>query len=547
MRQRLLFVSIVLFVTTLFTSPAARADDPITGQAFPYQAGFPRSDPRGTISLSSPAVVDLNNDGGLDIMLADGAGCVWAWNNKGQVLPGFPWHTFGSCSGTPRIYGPVAVGNVDGDPGLEVVAGTRALSSLPGELGRVYVWNAGGSVLPGWPREMGWNPLYSTGDAEVYSVALANVTGDARLEVIAGTSNNASNIVTSSEDSSNLYVWQGDGSLLPGYPTWYKTGGIYGLVGAANLTGDDHAEVVAARDHLYVHVYDDKGQYLPGWPARTFVGPSGTWGVDPYLEFTNNAPVMGDLDGNGRVEIIVAGKVRDPQRGHSVVNSAVLVLERDGGRHAGWQTAKLGGGPLDSSFPPSQAPALADLDNDGKLEIVVALFDGTLRVYRENGSLWWSYNFAQGQRLFGSEPAIGDVTGDGQLDILFGTYSPDGSAHNLARLYGLSATGQPLAGFPLPLTREGNSDKRGLRAGPALADLDNDCDVEILAGSQAGELYVWDLPGRYRPALMPWPISRHDNMRTGAFSPAGGSPRLTNLATEDLPFKIYLPLVKGGC
>jgi hypothetical protein len=223
-----------------------------------------------------------------------------------------------------------------------------------------------------------------------------------------------------------------------------------------------------------------------------------------------------------------------------------LVLQPDGQRKPGWQVAKLGSAPLYSEFHPTQAPALADLDGDGNLEIVVAMMDGVIRAYRADGSLMWQYNFAQGRRLFASEPVIGDVTGNGRLDILFGTFSPDNSDNAHARLVGLNASGQPLPGFPLTLGHEGKSDKQGLRAAPTLADVDGDCLVEIVGGSQASVLYVWDTPAAYNPSLMPWPTARHDFQRTG-FVGTGITPALAtaNSVTLDLDFDFYtyLPLI----
>jgi hypothetical protein len=425
------------------------------------------------------------------------------------------------------------------------------VGKLPGQRGRVFVWRANGSLLPGWPQEMDWNIQYGDGHPEVLSVALADVTGDDHLEILAGTSNNSS--AGGQADvhlPPNLYAWHANGTLLPGFPTWRRTAGIYGQIGAADLTGDGRAEVIAGRDHMYLYAYNDKGQHLSGWPVRTYVDQSkSTWGIHPYLEFTNNAPSMGDLDGDGTVEVVIASKVKDPHQGHTTVNSGLLVVEPNGQRRDGWKIAKLGGDSLADSNQPSQAPALADLNNDGKLEIVVPLFDGTIRAYRENGDLLWQYDYAQGQKLYASEPAIGDVTGDGQLDIIFGTYSPDGSANQAVSLLGLDAQGQPLPNFPLPLTREGSSDRRGLRAGPTLADVDRDCEVEILAASQAGVLYVWDLPVEYDRTRFPWPTSRHNNLRNGAID----SPAITTAALAGEPatssheHKIYLPFVFKGC
>ncbi|HEX6384566.1 MAG TPA: FG-GAP-like repeat-containing protein [Anaerolineae bacterium] len=515
-------------------------------QAFPYQAGFPRSEPK-TVEFASPTVVDLNGDDELEVLVADGSGCVWAWNDKGQLLPGFPWRTSGACGGGLRINGPLAIGDVDGDGRPEIVAGTRGASNADGQRGRVFVWNHVGTLLPGWPKEMDWNSQYGSGTAEVYSVAVANLTGGSRLEILAGTSNNAAAGGGFDEDTRNLYAWHADGTLLSGYPTWYRNAGIWGLIGAADLTGDGYAEIITGRDHIYLHAYSATGQQLPNWPVRTYLYPDRTkWGVDPYVEFTRSAPSVGDLDGNGTVEIVIVGKVRDPLLGGATVNSAVMVMLPNGQRAPGWSTPQLGNGaPIGAdTFSPNQAPALADINGDGQLEIIASLTDGTVRAYRDGGTLTWQYNYAQGQPLYASEPVIGDVSGDGQVDVVFGTFSQDSGAKSAVQVYGLDANGNLLPGFPLVLTHEGSSDKQGVRAAPTLADLDCDGDVEVLVGSWAGALYVWDLPALYRSDLMPWPASRHDNQRTGAATRMAPSFTDGNLSvTASTASSVYLPIV----
>lgn len=521
---------------------AAGAQQP---QAFPYQVGFPRTEPK-TIEFAAPAVVDLNGDDKLEVLLADSAGCVHAWDSRGRPLPGFPWKTGGTCSSGLRINGPLAIGDVDGDGRPEVVAGTRGAGSAPGARGRVFVWNHDGTLLPGWPREMEWNAPYGSGIPEVYSVTLANVIGDGRLEIVAGTSNNAAAGGTFQEHTPNLYAWHGDGTLLAGYPTWYRNAGIWGLVGAADLTGDRYAEIITGRDHIYLHAYSAGGQQLPNWPVRTYLYLDRTrWGTDPYVEFTRNAPAIGDLDGNGTMEIVITGKVRDPLQGGATINSAVMVMLPDGRRAPGWAVPKLGrGAPISTAFSPNQAPALADINGDGRLEIVVSLTDGTVRAYSAGGSLMWQFDYAQGRVLYASEPVIGDVSGDGNVDVVFGTYSPDGTARDAVRVHGLDAAGNPLPGFPLVLTHEGSRAKEGVRAAPTLADLDCDGDIEILAGSWGGTLYAWDLPAPYRRDLLPWPVSRHDNQRTGAVTGAvDGRPAEASPLTTAAVHTLFLPVI----
>ena len=203
----------------------------------------------------------------------------------------------------------------------------------------------------------------------------------------------------------------------------------------------------------------------------------------------------------------------------------------------------LAGAPLYPEYDPGQAPSVADLDGDERLEIIVPFFDGTLRVYRDDGSLWWQYDYAQGHTLFAGEAALGDVNGDGLVDIVFGTYSPDGSANAQAGIHALDALGHPLSGFPLPLTAE-RGDIQGVRAAPTLADLDGDCDVEIAAASMGSALYVWDLSAPYYPNRMPWPTGRQNTLRNGdAGGPAPIPSACPNYVPPELSPRIYLPLL----
>ncbi len=465
---------------------------------FPVQGGWP--------FFSSPTVTDLYGNG-QKVVLLGGSSIVNGWDARGLTLAGFPLHT-----GDRLIVSQIAVGDLDGQPGQEIVAGTRTL--FYGVGGHVFIWHADGSRMSGWPRQVAWNTQASSGDSWVSSVALADIDGDRHLEVLAATNNNASNAPSTPTDVPNLYAWHADGSLVPGdWPNWYTNAGIYGAIAAGDVNRDGKANLVTGRDFYYLHVYDQQGQHLPGWPIHTFLHSNdGDYHQDVRVVYDTGAPIIADLDDDGTREIIVTGNLKGPSNATTPFNSGLLVLEPDGSRRAGWQTAALGDGLQIYSNMPRQAPVVADLDGDGKLEIIVTMHDGWIRAYREDQTRLWEVNYTHGAMLFASEPVVGDVDGDGQLEILFGTYVPSSSdKYGPVGLWGLEANGREMSGYPLPVPLP------GVRAAPTLADLNGDGKLDILAVTPEGQLFVWSTATPYAPERLPWPTGRHDVRRSGTY------------------------------
>lgn len=533
-----------LFIVVVVRHSSAAPFAAPAGPGYEPLPGFPRDDPKGAIVFSSPTVVDIDGDGHNDVLVIDGDACVYAWRFDGTPLPGFPLMTGASCTGVPRSTTHVAIGDIDGDERPEIVAGNEGSGVEPGQRGKVFVWRADGDLLPGWPKEMDWNTTYASSTPEVYSVALADMDGDGLPEVLAGTNNNASNGGIDDVDLAfNLYAWKAGGTLLPGYPTQSRTAGIFGEIAAADLSGDGRADAIAGRDHPFLHAADAHGQPLSGWPVRLFVNASGSDPrTDAYIELTHAAPAAGDLDGDGSVELIVAGKVRAPSTG-DVIGNGVVVLGPDGARRPGWDPARQGGPPLATKDYPHQAPALGDLDGDGALDIVVSTFDGHIRAYAADGVLLWDYDYAAGKVLFASEPALGDIDGDRQIDVVFGTYSPDGLDDDAVRLHALHDDGAPVSGFPLDLPLEAEHLRKGIRAAPTLADLDGDCRTDILASSLGGVVYAWRTPARWNAETAPWPTGRHDVRRSASLPVQSGTVSVRQLQSD---YFVYLPVVSRG-
>ncbi|MHA2289329.1 MAG: FG-GAP-like repeat-containing protein, partial [Promethearchaeota archaeon] len=114
------------------------------------------------------------------------------------------------------------------------------------------------------------------------------------------------------------------------------------------------------------------------------------------------------------------------------------------------------------------SPALGDIDNDGKLE-VIACTDKIFALNTENGSLKWSSNVG----YMTSSPALGDVDSDGETEVVVGS------------IYGNVSVFNGQAG-----TLEWTFYTGGrIRSSPALGDVDNDKRLEIIIGSDNGSVY----------------------------------------------------------
>ncbi|MBN2191401.1 MAG: VCBS repeat-containing protein, partial [Polyangiaceae bacterium] len=143
--------------------------------------------------FASPALVDVDGDGALDIV-APRHSVLYVYRGDGTPLWQTAWASSASSSpehGTVRMWLSAAVGDLDGDGDTEI-----AVSAHPDDAGyNVAVYDHEGELLPGWPRAFG--------DAEVRSLAAADVDGDGAAEIL----------ITKQADGPATAVFELDGSL----------------------------------------------------------------------------------------------------------------------------------------------------------------------------------------------------------------------------------------------------------------------------------------------------------------------------------------------
>ncbi len=257
-------------------------------------------------------------------------------------------------------------------------------------------------------------------------------------------------------------------------------------------------------------------------------GPDGRWEprtrhLLPVLDVgSESLPAIADVDGDGDLDIVLGNKLdpADPGTSHLYL----LANEGAPGRPAFRLRGRL---PVAGHF--HLAPAFGDLDGDGRLDLLLGQWGSRLGWYRIASGRIEPVDTALVTITRGSNtvPALGDLDGDGDLDLVIGESS---GALNYYRNDG----GPARPAFTL-VSDEWQGIDVGRRSAPLLADLDRDGDLDLLVGSESGGLALFRNTGsRTAPHFE----------RDRAFAP--DVPGLAAPAAGDLDGDGALDLVVGG-
>ncbi|MFB6229875.1 MAG: FG-GAP repeat domain-containing protein [Salinibacter sp.] len=314
--------------------------------------------------------------------------------------------------------------------------------------------------------------------------ALTDWTGNGRIDLFVGVLGGSSNSNSSLADNFYFYEHTAEGYQLR---TRQFVGGIdvgsESTVALGDLDGDETTDALVANK-----IDPDQGKTSLVYPfhhARTS-GPSKLRKRAP-LDLPNAyryAPALGDLTGDGSADLVVG-----------TWQGTLSYYENQGDGTFTAADEVIGPSPDGSSI----VPALGDLTGDGVLDLVVGTASGTVALYRNAGTAS-APDFSQEADTLATidsraAPALHDADGDGTLDLLLGTKD------ELVLLQNQGTSKAPAFGAPTTI------DLKGVprRPTPALGDLNGDGKPELVMGGQRGGLVLFQ---SRRPEGKPVPVAQ---------------------------------------
>lgn len=427
-----------------------------------------------------------------------------------------PYHSGFPKEVNDKVYGSAGIGNFDPTyPGMEVIQGTLAH--------RIYAWHSDGTGLL---DSSGLFYEAPTDEGFWGSPALGDINGDGEIELLYGTFFGT---------PPKLYSFKRDGRNTQGFPKTLNGLGVFGSPVLFDLDKDGKPEVICATTSGTIFIWHGDG--------RGYRDTSGFFAQVPQPCWINTTPAVGDINGDGRAEIVVTshecydpysgwlcgkiyvwdilgnllrgfpvdvsspiasspalGDIDKSFSGLEIVfvaqNGNIFVMHNDTTIARGW--------PKNIEITESKSsPALADLDGDGHLEVLIADLN-YMHVFKDDGTIFPNFPIAFNGAM-NSSPAVGDIDGDGVLEILVGSWLYD------FRIYAWNAFGKQALGFPIQTGLQ-------LWATPTIADFNGDSRLCVVSGSYDNFLYIWKTSWNTPfPGKIEWETFHHDMWRTGLY------------------------------
>jgi hypothetical protein len=339
------------------------------------------------------AAGDLDGDGHPDLLAASASGGGLFWYH----YPGWEKHRIADGSYTTDM----AVADLDGDGRLDVI--------IPGDEGLIWFQNpqaTGGDPAGPWPAT-----VISPDGARMHDVEAADLNGDGVLDLV---TRHQSGFGRWMGNQIHLWVHEADAWRHRTIECTHGEG-----LRVADLNGNGRPDVVIGG-----RWYENPGDALAGeWRAHDYIS------AERFEQGWTRGDVAvetGDLTGDGQIEIVLS-----PAEG----SGCLSWFEAMGDPASGPWIEHV----IDPALDHAHGLGLADMDGDGRLDIVVAKMHQASApqevaiYYNQDGGEWWR---KQVVATSGSHNIVlVDVGGNGRVDIYGANWNDRASTHGAIELW----------------------------------------------------------------------------------------------------------------
>jgi len=302
-----------------------------------------------------PGAGDIDGDGYYEIVVGTLNGLIRVYETDGTESSNW---SGGKNIGVAITSTPM-LANIDNNSKTEeIIVGTAS--------GSVYAFFGNGSLIPGWP-------VNCEGAVEE-SLAVGDIDGNGENEIVIGS------------NSSKVYAFNGDGTTVSGWP---KTtgGGVIVAPVLADVDNDNISDIIVGSTDGKVYVWKGNGNIINSFPKD-------------LTEPITHPLTVADIDQDGDIDIVCpAGR-------------NLYLLANNGTIIHSWQTS--------SSTADSEwlGPIIVDINWDREYEIIALTKKGELKSFSFSGDLLTDYCEDINISIT-MDPIITDIDNDYNWELLY--------------------------------------------------------------------------------------------------------------------------------